>query len=168
MKLHPMYDRLILLDRIESSYDFAERTLVHIPEVRRAETGVCGVWSVKDVVAHLTHWEQRALRWLEEAAQGIKLTIPEAGYGWGNAEFDRLNDFYYLRDQAKDWDEVLADWHSAQSDLLALVEDLNDEELAGGGRFAGMFSDSPAGAIADTTFLHYELHVGQIRAWVSG
>ena len=168
MKLHPLYDRLILLERLESTCDFAERTLKQVPEDLLTEPGVCGPWSVKDLIAHLTHWEQRTLRWMDEAAQGIKLEGPEIGYGWGAAELDRLNDFYYQRDRAKSWEDVLADWHSAQSDLLALVEDLHDEELAGGGRYAGMFIDSPAGAIADTTFLHYELHIGQIRTWLNG
>jgi hypothetical protein len=166
MKLHPLYDRLILLDRIESIYDFAERTLSHVPEAHLTETGVCGARSVKDVVAHLTHWEQRTLRWLDEAAQGKPLTESEPGYGWD--EIDRLNDFYYQRDQALDWEAVLAAWHSAQSDLLTLVEDLNDEELAGGGRFSGLFTDSPADTIAGNTILHYELHLGQIRRWLAG
>ncbi len=164
MKLHPMCDRLILLERLESTYDFAERTLTLVPESRLTEPGVCGHWSVKDLIAHLTHWEQRTLHWMEA---GTPLTQPEPGYGWDEAEFARLNDFYYQRDKTKSWEDVLAEWHSAQSDLLALVEDLNDEELAGGGRYAGMFMDSPADAIASNAFLHYDLHIGQIRMWLN-
>jgi len=81
MKLHPMCDRLILLERLESTYDFAERTLQLVPEsrwmeARWMEAGVCGHWSVKDLIAHLTHWEQRTLHWMEA---GTPLTHPEPG-----------------------------------------------------------------------------------------
>jgi hypothetical protein len=166
MHLHPTYDRLLLLDRIESTYAFADRTLEAVTEGRQTEPGVCGLWSVKDVIAHLTHWEQRTVRWVDEAAQGVKLIAPETGYGWDEADLNRLNDFYQQRDQAKAWDDVLADWHSAQTDILTLVEDLNDDDLAGEGRFAGLFLDSPADAIAGNTFLHYEIHIAQIRQWL--
>jgi hypothetical protein len=165
MLLNSRYDKTKLLARLHAEYDFAERTLALVPPHRVTETGVCGHWSVKDVVAHLTSWEDRTLRWLATAAQGIQLHVPEEGYGWN--EFDRLNEAAHERTKALEYAALYADFKLVQVQMLATVEAMTDEELAGGGRYTGMFSDSPIDAIAANTCEHYELHLQQIRTWLA-
>jgi hypothetical protein len=165
MRLHPTLDKLKLLQQLETGYAFAERTLALVPTEAIGVAGVCGHWSVKDVVAHLTSWEQRTLRWLAEAEQGIVLKVPEAGFGWD--QFDALNDMYYQRSKDRALDDILAELHRVQLEILSLVQRLTEDELAGGGRMTGMFSDSPAHAIASNTCWHYDFHLAQIREWLN-
>jgi hypothetical protein len=165
MLLNDRYDKTKLLARIHAEYDFAMHTLALVPSERVNEMGVCGHWSVKDLVAHLTSWEERTLRWLAAAAQGNPLRVPEEGYGW--KEFDRLNEASHERTQALDYAALYANFKRVQTRMLATVEAMTDEELAGGGRYTGMFSDSPMDAIAANTCEHYELHLQQIRAWLA-
>ena len=165
MNLHARLDKNKLLLRVHTEYDFADRTLALVPATRMDEPGVCGHWSVKDLIAHLTSWEQRTLRWLDEAESGTKLTVPEAGFGWH--EFDRLNDVYYQRNRQLSLDEIVADFHATRQTMLARIEQFSEAELAGGGKFAGLFIDSPADAIEGNTSHHYELHLAQIRGWLA-
>jgi len=39
---------------------------------QRLQPGTCGVWSVKDVLAHLLLWESETIKLLFQARQGIK------------------------------------------------------------------------------------------------
>jgi hypothetical protein len=165
MLLNARYDKTKLLARIHAEYDFAERTLALVPSDRFLEAGVCGHWSVKDLVAHLTSWEARTLRWLADAAQGIPLRVPEEGYGW--KEFDRLNEASHERTKSLDYAAIHAEFKRIQDVMLTTIAAMTDEELAGGGRYTGMFSDSPLDAIAANTCEHYDLHLQQIRAWLA-
>jgi hypothetical protein len=61
----------------------------------------------------------------------------------------------------------MVEFHDTQRQMLAAVERLTDEELAGGGRMSGMFIDSPADAIFGNGYEHYELHLTQIREWLN-
>ena len=163
--MHLTLDKVKLLQQMETGYAFAERTLALVPTEAVDVARVCGHWSVKDLIAHLTSWEQRTLRWLAEAEQGIPLKVPEAGFGW--EQFDALNDLYYQRSKGRALDDIMAAFHNAQLEMLAIVQNLTDEELAGGGRMTGMFRDSPADAIASNTCWHYDIHLAQIREWLN-
>jgi hypothetical protein len=164
--MHATLDKSKLLDLIRAEYAFAERTLALLKPEQMEIGGVCGFWSAKDVIAHLMWWEEITLRWLADAERGIVLTVPEEGFGWD--QFDELNDQYYQIHKDRSLEDILADFRRVQQAILAKVETMSDEELAGGGRYAGMFSDSPADAIAGDTHLHYQKHLAQIRAWLNG
>jgi hypothetical protein len=120
---------------------------------------------VKDLIAHLTLWEQLVLRWLANAEQGIPLTVPEEGFMWGDG-LEALNDKYYQLNKERSLAEIRRDFHRSQSEIIAKVTSMTEDDLAGGGRYAGMFKDSPADAIADDTYQHYNTHLSQIRDWL--
>ena len=163
--MHPKWDKQLLLDSIKAEYAFANRILALIGDADVAQSGVCGHWSIKDVIAHLTSWEERTLRWLDDTYKGIPLTIPETGFGWH--QFDEINDVYYQKHRADSFEQIRDNAVRVQALMLDTVARLTDEELAGNGRMTGMFSDSPADAIAANTFEHYQLHLEQIRVWLN-
>src|SRR5688572_24613519 len=47
-----------------------------------SDLAVVGDWSVKDVLAHLTAWEQMFLGWYRTGKRGEKPVVPAAGYTW--------------------------------------------------------------------------------------
>ena len=50
-------------------------------------------WTAKDILAHLTAWEQRLLRWIERWRATGEPGRPEVGVTWHN--FDSLNERDY-------------------------------------------------------------------------
>lgn len=138
-----------------------------IPKEKLTIAGVCGHWSIKDIVAHLTQWVNRTIRWLEDGAKSIPLTIPEEGYGWD--QFDAINEKYYLLDKDRPYEDIWAAFLKANADLeqcLWKELQITSEELLGKGRFTGIFRDSPLEAILANTVDHYQFHLAQIRAWL--
>jgi hypothetical protein len=50
-----------LLDRLEAAWAALTDAYAGVPESTLTEPGVVDDWSVKDVLAHVTTWEQEAL-----------------------------------------------------------------------------------------------------------
>jgi DinB superfamily len=53
-----------LLDRLEAAWAALTDSYAGVPDAKLVEPGVVDDWSVKDVLAHVTTWEQEALRHL--------------------------------------------------------------------------------------------------------
>ena len=162
-KVHPKFDKHKLLNLIRTNYDFAERTFALILASDWNIGDVCGFWTIKDPVAHLMWWEEITLKWLEDAENGKALWIPLEGYSWD--QFDEINAFYYDCYKGVVKNEIVDKFHAIQKQVLMKVESYTDGELAGGGRFEGMFIDSPADVIYVRACEHYEMHLAQIREW---
>jgi DinB superfamily len=53
-----------LLNRLEAAWTALTDSYAGLPEARLIEPGVVDDWSVKDILAHVTTWEQEALKHL--------------------------------------------------------------------------------------------------------
>ena len=79
-------------------------------------------WTVKDALAHITHWKADVVR----SARGQRRPPEERGLGETEA-----NHFIYVRWRDRTPQEVLA-WHrQVQQDVLAALRDAPDEWFSG-------------------------------------
>ncbi len=72
-----------LIEEIQSERLHLERTLEKISRQQMVAPGVMDDWTVKDLLAHITVWELRMIRWLE---QTVRDEVPEMlppGYDLG-------------------------------------------------------------------------------------
>jgi hypothetical protein len=53
-----------LLGRLDAAWTALRDSYADLPDSRLVEPGVVGDWSVKDVLAHVTSWEEEALKHL--------------------------------------------------------------------------------------------------------
>jgi hypothetical protein len=53
-----------LLRRVEMAWAALQESYAGLPDARLTEPGVVGDWSVKDILAHVTTWEEEALQHL--------------------------------------------------------------------------------------------------------
>ena len=60
-------------------------------------------WTAKDVLAHLTAWEQRLLRWIERWRETGDPGRPEVGVTWAGFELNRVRT--YIHDNPSRWEE---------------------------------------------------------------
>ena len=59
-----------LLEQIEKAWaDFTE-SYAGLPEPQMKNPGIAGAWSVKEILAHVTTWEEEALKTLPLILQG--------------------------------------------------------------------------------------------------
>jgi DinB superfamily len=57
-------DRQRLLKRIDTAWRAFKESYAGLSEAQLMEPGVSGVWSVRDIIAHVTTWEEEALKHL--------------------------------------------------------------------------------------------------------
>ena len=126
------------------------------------QPGAVGVWSVKDVLAHIAFWERYAVNILQAAVHGETPMLS------AEDETERKNASvvaqYYQRSLAA----VISDWQQAREDLLEAIEDLADEDLNDPNRFSWNAGRSLLDRIAANSFGHEQEHIEQIQAWMQG
>ena len=52
-----------LLEEIQIEHQRLQNTLAMVDEEQMLIPGVIDVWTIKDILAHITVWEQRMVRW---------------------------------------------------------------------------------------------------------
>jgi hypothetical protein len=124
-----------------------------LAEADLQEPGVTGAWSIRDIIAHVTTWEEEALKHLPTVLQGEQPPRYSATYG-GIAAFnaqatERKKDLP-LADVLRERDEV-------HQRLIAFLGTVPEEQLGGGARFRRRLR-------ADT-YGHYPKHAEAIRNW---
>jgi uncharacterized protein (TIGR03083 family) len=124
------------------------------------QPGAVGVWSVKDVLAHIAFWERYAVNILKAVARGkTPDLLADDSTERSNASVVAQ---YYQRPLAA----VIADWQQAREDLLEQLEDLDDADLNDPDRFPWSAGRTLLDRIAGNSFDHEQEHIEQIRAWM--
>lgn len=69
-------------ERIASAMDAFQVALAGLPEERIDEPGVCGAWSIKDLVHHVAYWENNEAEELEGLLRGEGRPERDEGEWW--------------------------------------------------------------------------------------
>ena len=117
------------------------------------EPGVVGDWSVKDILAHVTTWEEEALKHLPEIAAGKPQQRYKDVYGGLNA----FNALKFAENRERSLDEVRRRLTNVHARLLDYLETVPDELLHSRERFRTR--------LRWDTYSHYPLHAEHVSAW---
>ena len=105
-----------------------------LPSRSYAKAAVWGDgWTIKDLCAHLTEWEQMLLRWHREGREGREPAVPAAGYKWN--ETPRLNKAIWRKHRNTSWRKVREEFDSSYEEVLNLARQLEEHELLTPGFF---------------------------------
>jgi Mycothiol maleylpyruvate isomerase N-terminal domain len=101
------------------------QTLDGFPESAWELPGACGVWSVKDIIAHLASYEQVLVDILGTFADDSSNRTLNSFI-----EMERqFNDFEVDRRKAKTVQEVLAEFHDTHTQVMSLLMNIPPEML---------------------------------------
>lgn len=128
-----------------------EALLAGIPDEQFVRPGTLGEWSVKDMLAHITFWEQRLLAYTNGAKES--LVQPEEDE---QMAIDRINAGAFTANRDRPLAEVRADFARSYQQVLALAESLSADDLADE-VFYNLF--------AGDTFEHYREHNAMLEQW---
>jgi hypothetical protein len=141
-----------LLDTLEAAWAALTGAYAGLPDARLVEPGVVDDWSVKDIVAHVTTWEEEALRHLPLIIAGG--TPPRYAAQGG---IDAFNARATAAGRRRSLAEVLRRRDETHARLLDFIR------------------SQPAGTFAARararrrlrldTYGHYPEHTAAIRAW---
>jgi hypothetical protein len=107
---------------------YGHQTFIHalekIPESARETGGVCGVWSTRDILAHLTSYEHLLAEVLSTFL-GSEPT-PHLDH-MGQVGGEAFNDLQVEMRQAMSFDEILADYDQVHARTLSLARQIPAE-----------------------------------------
>lgn len=144
-------DRLI--GRVHREWTAFEGSLESLPEAAFLETGVVGDWSLRDLMVHITSWEEEALKAIPVILEDRRLPRYRQVYGGIDA-------FNAMEQQAKahlSLERVRADMQACHQRLLSHLTELTDESLKSGGRLARR--------LRQDTYDHYREHMLHVVEW---
>lgn len=104
-----------LLDLIES-----------IPAEKREQTGVCGEWSVKDMLVHMNYWGAILVTMLFQLRQGAPLTTLQVD---PNLDVDAANRHWYELGKDRSWEMAWSDFNGLHRQVLRRVAEFSEKEL---------------------------------------
>jgi hypothetical protein len=142
-----------LLRRLESAWESLQESYAGLSEAELLEPGVTGAWSVRDIIAHVTWWEEEALIHLPVILGGGTPPRYSVQYGGINA----FNAHMTQRTKSLSMAEVLRRRDEVHRRLIALVQSTPEAQLAGESRFRRR--------LRLDTYGHYPKHERAIRSW---
>jgi hypothetical protein len=146
-------DRIRLLRRIESAWLEFKNSYAGLSDSRLLEPGVTDAWSIRDVIAHVTAWEEEALENLPLILEGVR--PPRYSDAFGG--IDAFNDLMMQRKQNLSLAEVLSQQQESHRRLVQVVEGVPEDQLTRDTRFRRRLRLDAYG--------HYAIHAEAIRTW---
>ena len=142
-----------LVEKMERAWGKLTESYAELPAERMVAAGVVGEWSVKDVLAHVTTWEEEALTHLPHILAGE--TPPRYSVTYGGV--DAFNALMTERKRDLSLDEVLRQLEETHARIMAYVGAAPEELLTTETRFRRR--------IRLDTYGHYIGHAKMIGEW---
>jgi hypothetical protein len=146
-------DRQQLLKRLNKAWTEFRESYAGLPVSQLQEPGVMGDWSVKDILAHVTTWEEEALKILPLIREGGRPPRYSVLYGGIDAFNARMTE----QKRGLSLSVVLKQLDETHRRLIDYIHGIPDEQIAQDARFRRR--------LRLDTYSHYPLHARAIREW---
>ena len=151
-----------LLKGIEDEHRTFVELAGSIPRTRYKEEGVWGdCWTIHDLFAHLTEWEQMFLRWYREGLRGGEPALPAPGFKWNQTP--ELNQQIFEKHQNRELDDVLAEFKKSFKQIHGVIQKLSDKDLFTPGKYAWTKKNTMGTYMVSATSSHYHWAWKEIR-----
>lgn len=146
-------DKEKLLGRIDRTWNSFKASYAGLSPAAMQTPNAVGSWSVKDVLAHVTTWEEEALKNLPLILEGKRTARYKDQYGG----IDAFNELMTERKRGLSLAEVLDQLETTHRRLLEYLAEAPDAEFVTETRFRRR--------IRWDTYSHYPLHEKGILEW---
>jgi hypothetical protein len=146
-------NRQQLLNKIEAAWAMLHQAYADLSDAQMTEPGVTGDWSVRDVLAHVTIWEEEALKHLPLIIEGAIPTRYAVTYGG----IDAFNAQMLAKKKALSLSQVLGELSETHDRLVNYVETVPEEQFVRETRFRRRLKLD--------TYGHYPIHAQMIQQW---
>ena len=146
-------NRQQLLQKVDKAWAEFKESYAGLSDSQLTEAGVMGDWSVKDILAHVTTWEEEALKHLPLIIKGDRPPRYSIQYGG----IDAFNALMIERKQDLSLTDVLQQQEETHRRLIDYLQSLPEEHFARETRFRHR--------LRLDTYSHYPKHAKAIREW---
>jgi hypothetical protein len=142
-----------LLKQLDKAWVALKESYAGLPDSRLTESGVSGDWSIKDILAHVTTWEEEALAHLPLIARGGRPPRYSVKYGG----IDAFNAQMEEQKRGLPLSEVLRQLDETHRRLIDYIQSTPEDQFTRETRFRRR--------LRLDTYSHYPLHERVIRQW---
>jgi len=142
-----------LLNRLGTAWAAFQASYAGLASSRLTEPGVAGDWSVKDIIAHVTWWEEEALRHLPLIMAGGRPPRYSVTYGG----IDAFNAMMAERKRDLPLSDVLTQQNDTHQRLIDFIQSVSEDQFTRETRFRRR--------LRLDTYSHYPIHTYAIREW---
>jgi Protein of unknown function (DUF1706) len=146
-------NRCHLFERLEKAWKDFQESYAGLSDSQLLLPGVTGAWSVRDIVAHVTTWEEEALKHLPLILKGGRSPRYSAMYGGIDAFNARMTE----EKKALSLPAVLRQMNDIHGRLIEFIEAVPEDQFRGETRFRHR--------LRLDTYSHYRKHSRAIRKW---
>lgn len=115
--------------------------------------GVCELWSIKDLLAHLDAWHELFLRWERIGSQGGKPEMLSPGMTWRDTP--ALNEQIWKRTKHDPYADVAARLDRSFKEVREVIASYSNDELFDKKRYSWTGSTSVGSYAISATSSHY-------------
>jgi hypothetical protein len=142
-----------LLKRVDDSWAAFTGSYAGLTDAALLRPGVIKTWSVRDIVVHVTTWEEEALKHLPGILEGRRPPRYSVTYGG----IDAFNALMTAKKKDLPLAEVFRQQAATHRRVVALIERAPEDDLASGTRFRNR--------LRLDTYGHYARHTEAILRW---
>ena len=146
-------DRLQLLKRIDRAWEALKASYVGLSDSELLESCITGNWSVRDIIAHVTWWEEEALKHLPVILSGGKPPRYSVAYGG----IDAFNAQMTEQKRNLSLDEVIQQRDKTHQRLIDFIQTVPEDQIVRETRFRRR--------LRLDTYSHYPKHAEAIWKW---
>jgi uncharacterized protein (TIGR03083 family) len=146
-------DRQQLIKQLDQRWAAFTEAYAGLSEAQLTEPGVVADWSVKDILAHVTTWEEEALKYLPLILTGSRPPRYSVMYGG----IDAFNAQMIAQKRDLPLSEVLRQLEETHRRLLAYIQSAPEAQFTRETPFRRR--------LRLDTYSHYPIHTRMIRAW---
>ena len=146
-------DRRQLLIRLDKAWQAFQDSYAGLSESELTKPGVTGDWSVRDILAHVTTWEEEALKHLPTVLKEKKPSRYSASHGGINAFNRKMTE----QKRGLTLAQVQQQLDNTHRRLIAFIETVPEDRLRRETPFRHR--------LRLDTYSHYPKHAEAIRTW---
>ena len=146
-------DKQQLLRRLDKAWVAFKGSYASLSESDVLEPGVTKAWSVRDIIAHVTTWEEEALKHLPAILEGRRPPLYSVTYGG----IDAFNALMTTKKASLSLAEVHCQQEEIHRQVIDTVVRTSDAQLASETRYRHR--------LRLDTYGHYPKHSEAIRRW---
>lgn len=146
-------DHQQLLNRLETAWLAFTESYAGLRDDQLTEPGVTDDWSVKDILAHVSIWEEEALKHLPHIIEGGRPPRYSVIYGG----IDAFNARMVAQRRARPLADVLQQLDETHQRLIDFIRTIPEEHITRETRVRRR--------IRLDTYSHYPIHTNAILAW---
>ncbi len=146
-------DRQAVLAKLERAWAELQNACARLSDAQLTTPGVTGNWSVRDILAHVSTWEQEALKILPVILAGGRPPTYRAQYGG----IDGFNALMTEKNRGLSLAEVRQEMQDTHQRLLEYLRSVPESQFTRETRFRRR--------LRLDTYSHYPKHARAILAW---